>query len=328
MSTDPVELRGMRRTQGAIDVSEVLRRIWRRRVVFAAVVGGCLLACIVYLHFVHFEYTIALQVTSVEGQSNQVRGTLGQLASAAGIALPNTEGDREDSFELFLQNIYSRETADELASDQALMQTMYPREWDAQTKTWHSPDGMFHSLAMLLRYVFGVPSEAWMAPNGIRVQQYIVRHVRISRDLKNPIVTVDMDHQDPEFAVQFLTKLRQVDDGRLRKRTLARTSNYIEYLNGELAKVTNDNNRRALIDLLSDQEKRRMFASSANIAYAAEPFGAVTSSALPTRPNSLLLLTLAIVVGILLSGFAAFLWDTLEPSFRSQLEEAKSRRLL
>lgn len=299
----------MVRKQPVIDLSTILGRIWRQKLILFGVLGFCLLACVVYLHAVHFKYSVTLKVTAVEDQPRQIKGTLSDLASAAGIALPNDDSGHADSFELFLQNIYGRETANDLASDHSLMQTMFPLEWNAQTKQWRDPEDLLHEVLMGLSFIVGIPTASWAPPNGVRVQQFIARNVRILRDLKSPIVTIEMDHEDSQFGIQFLSKLHQIDDGRLRARALSRTTKYIDYLNEELRRVANEDYRKALIDLLADQEKRRMFASSPSISFAAEPFEAPTASALPDTPNSTLALILSTAIGILFGGFVAFFWD-------------------
>ena len=304
-----------------IDFSKIVYGIWRQKLVLFSVIGFCLIACVIYLHVSPLGYTVTLQVVPVDDQSKQIKGTLGDLASAAGIALPASEGGRENSFELFLQNIYGRETAIDLARDQNLMQMMFSREWDSQGRKWFNPSGGLHGIAHAVKFLLGFPSEPWQAPNGLRVQRFIVDNVRISRDLKSPIVTIVMNHRDPAFGVLFLSKLHAVDDGRLRERTLLRTSKYIDYLNVQLEKVTNDDYRKALIELLSDQEKHRMIASSRSIAYAADPFEPATSSANPTSPNAPLLLTLSIAAGILLGCFSALFWDIFDQRSGSRIKQ-------
>ena len=57
--------------------------------------------------------------------------------------------------------------------------------------------------------------------------------------------------------------------------------------------------RQALHDILAEQEKRRMVASS-NLPFAAEPFGAPTVSVKATSPRPLLLIFTSLVLGIVL----------------------------
>jgi uncharacterized protein involved in exopolysaccharide biosynthesis len=92
----------------------------------------------------------------------------------------------------------------------------------------------------------------------------------------------------------------------LRLRTLDRSSKYIAYLEGAMRKVTIEEYRQALISLMADQEKRRMFASSASVAFAAEEFQKPTASDTPTEPRAPIVLLISVILGILTGGFFAY----------------------
>jgi uncharacterized protein involved in exopolysaccharide biosynthesis len=307
-TSDRVAGKEARQFRDLIDFQTIARSVWRQKKVLFAATGACCLLAVLYLHTAHYLYTVSLQVTPVADQIKQENGNLSDLANAAGIALPGGSS-QVNAFELFLQGLYTRDTATKLARDQGLMRKLYWREWDVGAHQWHDPAGLLHRIVSVLKGALGIPVNSWRQPDGERVQDFIVRNVRVSRDLKNPAVTIGMDYDDPTVAMEFLDKLRKADDDQLRARALDRTSKYIEYLNSEINKVTFDEYRKALTDLLADQEKRRMFASSASISYAAEPFQTPSTSTMPTKPNALFVLILSVFIGVLFGGFAAFFWD-------------------
>ncbi len=299
-----------RRTmRDVIDVHAIAQAIWRQRRIFFAVPAALLFLAIVYLHVAHYKYTVVYQVTPVSQDVKTGAKNLGALAAAAGMSLQGASGGEVDPFELYLQGIYTRDTAALVARDQDLMRKMFPREWDADTKTWRDPNPFLRAIIGFIKAVIGSPRTSWHAPDGARMEAYIKGEITVSRDLRNPVVTIQMYHEHPDIAIAFLNRMHEAEDGKLRERTLVRTGKYIEYLDNELQKVTLEDYRQALVDLLSDQEKRRMFASSSSVSYAAQPFQEPTASPTPTAPKPSLVIVVSIVIGFLFGGMAAFFWD-------------------
>ena len=275
----------------------IVQKAWyHRRILFACQLGAVLLA-LVYLHVVSYKYDVELQVTSVTDQAKGRNGLLGNLASVAGIDLPSGGSDDANPFDLFLQNIYTRQTADILATDQGLMHEVFSDQWDSDTGTWRKPSAVKTAVVNTVKTIVGMPIRSWTPPDGAQVQDFITRFVNVARNPRTPIVIISMRYGRPEAAKHFLARLHAVNDNWLRAQTLARTSKYIEYLNTELQKVTVEEYRRALGDILSEQEKRRMFASSPSVNYSAQIFEAPTAAVKPSSPNFVTVLLMGIILG-------------------------------
>lgn len=290
-----------------IDLSLIGGRIWRQRWIFIGVSVATLIIAVIYLHLVPDEYTITYQVTAVSSASKGTNGNLTQLANMAGISLEANDQEAQP-FDLYLQGLFTRAAADEVAKNRPLMHRLYAREWDEKSQAWHDPGSVFGSIASGTASLLGAPKHYWTPPSAVRLQDFIVKKLVVTRDLKTPVVTIQMKYSDPKLAVDFLNALNAAVDSTLRKRTLARTTTYINYLSSQFDKVTVEGYQQALIALLTEQEKRRMFASS-TISYAAELFEKPVASQWPTSPNAGLTLFLAGFFGLLLGAISACLWD-------------------
>ena len=280
-----------------IDISKIIIAIWKNKVILLLSILLFLLLSILYLHRTTYEYTAEIKIYPVQSSGGGGVGKqLGGLASLAGVNLPSDK--QGSSFELYSEEIYSREIADMLSSDTTLMTIIYRNEWDAKKSQWKKPESPLSSLIAAVKTALGVPVLKWQAPNGVRLQEYIKANVGLEEKLKKSTVTINFRHPDPLFAVQFLNTLYKSTDDRLRQRASERSTKYISYLNKKLESVTVAEYRAALVAILSDQEKLNMIASS-DVPYAAESLGSAVASLKPTKPQPRLVLMAGIFVGFM-----------------------------
>jgi hypothetical protein len=300
MRAKPVE--GTPSRGGELDFDE-LRLAWRTqwRLMCACALATLLLS-LVYLHFATYRYSITLQVTAATGHGGGLPKGLGGLASLAGLALPNPEDDIP--FELYIHGLTSRQTADLLAQDGEFMHAMFAEQWNEALGRWVEPRGIVPTLRHLFHTVLGGPQPAWGPPDGAALHKRLVKEIRVDRKKANPVVSLSISSRDPAVGRMLLWKLHQQSDGILRERTLKRTSEYITYLQDKLRSVDVTEYRQALTDILTEQEKTRMVASS-TLPFAAEPFGRPTSLATPTEPNQLLVIAGGILAGLALGTLLA-----------------------
>jgi hypothetical protein len=289
----------------AVNLRQAARSIWRQKRIFLAFPIAFLILAIVRLHLTEYEYTVTMQVHSLQATQGDI-GQLGQIASMAGVNLRGT--NQIDAFQLYQQGLFTRETADELAADQGLLRLLFPKEWDPQSGTWRERGGALRGIANTLRYAIGAPEHEWRPPDGARVQEFVAANLHITQDIKSPVATIDMNAVDPVAAVYFMNRLNTVVDGSIKRRALARATTYIDYLNKQLQVVTNVGLQQALIQLVIDQEKQKMAASS-SLSYSAELFQKPVSTQWPTSPNPITVVGLAVFIGLLLGSLAALYWD-------------------
>lgn len=280
-----------------IDFTEILSELWKNKSTLLFFVFSTLLLSILYLHIATYEYTAEIKIYPVQSPSgNGISRQLGGLASLAGVSLQNSQ--QGSPFELYSEEIYSREIADILSADHNLMRAIYRSEWDSETSQWKDPKGILSSIIATVKVTLGVPSRKWHAPNGARLQDYIKANVKLAEKPRKSTVTISYSNPDPQFAVAFVNALHKASDDQLRQRALERSTKYINYLSNKLQSTTVAEYRAALVAILSDQEKLSMIASS-NVPYAADSLGSATASLKPTTPQPRLVLMASTFVGLM-----------------------------
>ncbi len=300
----------------ALDTADVAAVPWlgaagrtlRRRWWLVALMAGIfLLAAIVYLRAADYSYAVVMRVAPAQSaaaaRENSNISALSNLASLTGITVPSVPAT---PFRLFIEGLQTREVADRLARDPKLLQGLFPDEWDANTRQWHDPERFSDQFSNAVNRLVGAPVRPWSPPDGEALQRLIGRDVIVEQTLKSPVAVIAIDSIDPAFGVRFLAVLHETVDAYLREKALARGVENIAYLDARLQQVAGIDHRMALLATLSDQKQRLMLTRNP-APYAAEHFGDITVSPLPTRPRPLLVAPLAFVLGGVLGILLAFM---------------------
>ncbi len=286
---------------------DVWAKIRRRKWTVLAFTLAALLIAVVYLRTADYVYTATLRVSpapSAAGGGPEL-GALGSLASLTGLGVGSSE--TATPFRLYVEGVYAREVADRLSRDDAIMHTVFAGEWDTTRRSYRQRQGMLSSLKDGVFGVLGIPTNAWAAPDGARLQGFIGSAVVVTQSVKSPLVTVSFGATDPAFATRFLAKLDRTIDDYLREKALARSRQNVTYLSQKLAMVTLAEHRQVLAAALASEERQLMLASNP-APYAADLFDRVTASLGPTSPRPLPVLLSALVAGLLLGIAAAIVW--------------------
>jgi LPS O-antigen subunit length determinant protein (WzzB/FepE family) len=289
-----------------------------------ALLGGLL-----SLHFATYTYTAELKVTPAQSstQNSMSLQGLSGLASLAGVSLPGNLGGGTQ-FILYVEGATSRNTADVLAKQPELMKIVFKSEWDANANRFVENVDWFERWTNAIKKLIGIPVYRWTPPDGARLEIYLKDRVRIVEDRVKPIVTLSYNHEDPAFAVTFLSALNKTADDQLRQRTLSRVNDNIAYLSRQLATITLTEHRGAIIQALSEQEKTKMMASS-GAPFAAEMISAPSASFRPTKPYPPLVIVVAGLVGVLF-GIAIALarqWLGVGARKHGRVSSSRNRRI-
>jgi uncharacterized protein involved in exopolysaccharide biosynthesis len=308
MAFDPhADVPGADGAAAGFDVMGLIGFLWGRKWLIAGVTLAAVIGAIVYLNLATYRYSAQLRVTPAQTNGGSISGGLGALASLAGADLSRVTGGT--SFPLYVTTLRSRDVAAVLASDPAIMQHVFKRQWNADTKQWQDNPGLVGTTADAIKSLLGIPSYAWRAPNADDMQKYLDDHLDVVEDVKRSITTIKIQDEDPAQAAAIITRIHTASDAAIRLRTLERTTQYIDYLEKKLPLVTIAEQRDALAKTLSDQEKLRMQAS-ATVGFAAEPLNSVEVSPRPVSPRPMLTL-LGALVGGLVAGIGIALATTL-----------------
>ena len=281
-----------------IDFFALFGIVWRSRSLVGICIATVVILALAYLRLAPYKYTAELLVTpagsSTSGGIVSRIGGLGGLASLAGINLGGGQNNAE--FELYLENLQSRATAELLAQRVDLMRRIYEREWDPRLAQWHQPSGILRRARNALMALLGAEGQGWHPPDGARLREYLLERVRVIQSTKKQIASIEFSHRDPAFAVELLTALNDIVDESVRRRTLTRASENIAYLSRKLDTVVNVEHRQAIAQALGEQEKLAMMASS-NASFAAEPMGNAKASDRPTSPQPIAVILVATILG-------------------------------
>lgn len=279
------------------DILTAVRRQWKLEV---CIIGAFFLSAVAYLHAATPIYTASMSVVGVSGGSKPVSGGISGLAGLVGV---NLDGATEQ-IDLFREAVQSGVAAEAIAADDKLMHRLFAGEWDAAAKAWREPPSALGSVSNTMRAVLGVAPRTWSAPDARRVERLLDDAVTISFGPDSPVTEIEVDHKDPETAIMLLTALHRGADAALRAKMLARTTQYIAYLQQQFQKETIGEYRDALINAMAEQEKQRMIALAGD-DYAAEIFSRPSVTAYPTKPNGPIVLIAAILAGVLVGFLAA-----------------------
>jgi hypothetical protein len=277
------------------------QRLW----LVAAIAVMALFGAVIYLRGADYTYTATMRVAPAPTTARD-SANIGALTSLATLTGASLEAIPVTPFRLYVEAVDTREIATRLAADPALMHAIFAEEWDAGARQWRDPGGAGAALQRSILDLAGAPQKPWTPPDAARLQQWIVEHVAIDQTPKTPIVSISVATRDRALGITLLGRLHTTVDEWLRARTIARTTNNIQYLINKLPTVALADHRLALIATLNDQEQRLMLARNP-AAYAAERFGPITASPQPTSPRQVPVLIVALVFGAFLGVVAALL---------------------
>jgi hypothetical protein len=246
-------------------------------------------------------YIARMVVSQAEGlpQTSSGAGSLlSSLGSAAGLG-SLLGGTHSPLYERFEELLSSQQVAARVERKHHVMRHLFRKRWDAEHNVWKKPDGLIASLSGSIRNFFGVPG--WSPPDTAALVKRIQRKLVISDTKDTGLRQVEFEDEDRAFALAMLNWLYQEADESIREIDIVRTRAQITYLRKELDQITSVEQRTALTNLLESQEQRQMLLLS-NAPYGA---AIIVSPEAPTEPNSpriALTITLAVVVGILVSS--------------------------
>lgn len=146
----------------------------------------------------------------------------------------------------------------------------------------------------------------WTPPTAQDLRIFMGKNISIVEDKEKSKLTITFAHSDPRFAAYFLALANHETDEFLRSAALTRATAYIRYLERRLAHVAVAEYRQSLAEALATYEKSRMMASS-NVPFAAEKFGNIWVSPMPTEPSPFLVLVLSITVALICWAVAVLL---------------------
>ena len=289
------------------------------RLVPALAAAAALLALLI-LHGLPPEHTAAMVVGPIARTGASAMGARTPVAMRADMPLSVLEfGNGEETlsdFARFVELLTSPTVAARLMAEPGFLPHLFPERWDSAAGRWHPPGGLGGWLRRLVLALAG--HDDWAEPDADLVSLHLKRMVVVQALGSTPMRRISVRDSDRAFAVRLLQRLSAAADARLREEAIRRAGAEIDYIRARLAVAQSADSRKALADLLNDQERVATLIG-VDLPYAADPIEPPSASAHADWPNPLLVLPLAMAAGAglgLFLIFAARAWREREPALR------------
>jgi uncharacterized protein involved in exopolysaccharide biosynthesis len=280
-----------------VDLKRAVTRIWTNRwwIIASVVVFTAAFASYAFLtRPVYRASTILIPAANETGglgaSLSGALGSLGGLASLAGVGLGSSPSDAEEA----LAVLRSREFTEAFIRDKQLMPVLFAESWDATARRWKDDAN---------------------PPTYARGYKYFNTGIRsIAQDRRTGLVTMTIDWHNREQAAEWANELVQRLNTEMRARAIAKSEASVGFLEEELKKTSVIGTQEAINRIIEGQIKQRMLANVTQ-EYAFR----VVDKALPpdlidkVRPKRLVLLLLGPVLGVVFGIGAVlmlgWLWD-------------------
>jgi len=274
-----------------IDLLEYWRVIWNKRWLIIGVICTAAVLAAGYSLMLPNIYSASVMVTPVGEDNNKgpSLGGLGGLASMAGISLGGGGGD----VKVNLAVLTSREFLWRFVKENKLKPVLFADAWDAGNKVWREED-----------------------PSQWAVYRKISHMVSVSEDKKSGLVTVAVAWTDPDQAALWANGLVARLNAHLRRDAMARSKKTLGYLNAELGKVKVADMRQALFDLISQEQKKAMLASTQK-EYAFRILDKAVAPDRKAKPKR----SLIVILSAFVAGFLAVIYVFIREGIKRREEE-------
>ena len=215
-------------------------------------------------------------------------------------------------YDQFQQVVVSDRLVLELAETKGFLQSIFPSSWDEKTNTWKQP-GALHNFSSAIKKFMHRPVVDH--PDAEMLSAHLARNLHIQPikkagsalstlgALDSKFVSITYSSGSPEAAERILTTIINKADSAIRKDLLVDVDARIAFLRSELQHVAANEQREALINILTNQEEiRAMLVADKCFSY--QVVSTPHASSTPTTPVSPVkgLLINLIVAGVLWAG--------------------------
>ncbi|MBP2296721.1 hypothetical protein [Azospirillum rugosum] len=210
-------------------------------------------------------------------------------------AEPGPGDELLSDFGRYLELFGSVPVAERMMADAGLMRALFPDRWDAEAGAWRPPAGVLPWLKRL--FLAAVGREDWLEPDPERVSSALKDRILVEMVRSGPMRRITLRHPDREVALRLLTAVAVATDAHLRAEAARRSAAQIAHVRARLAGITVAEHRRALADLLSEQERVAMMIE-VDLPLAADAIVPPTAARRPDWPNPVLVVPVAALVGL------------------------------
>ena len=277
-----------------IDLFKLCGVIWQSKwVIISVSFVASLLATIITLQMPNvYRAEVVLSPAGSEGGKSaglsSALGGLGGLASMAGISLGGGGSTEEN-----LAVLQSRQFIWKFVQEKKIMPVLFAEDWDAGKKAWVNDD-------------LKEQPTLW---NAYRLFRGSVLSVK--QDKKSGLVTVGVAWTDSDTAAQWANELIARLNAYSRDIQIARSRENLSYLERELGKTVVEEQRQALFELISQEQKSAMFANTQS-DFAFRVLDAAVSPDMKFKPKRSLIVILATLSAGMLAVIFVFVREAVK----------------
>ena len=270
----------------------------KRTLLCFAVLG--FIAAITMLLITPRSYTATAVVGPAQtGATGGLSSALGSLSAATGLGISGAP--ESPDFVKFAQLLTSERLATSLYGDKRLRADLFPGLWDPKKQNWTVPTGLLFETKMSIRALLGRPN--WHPPSPFDFKNAIAGSLNIIQDKVTGYMTLNMQGSSPNEAEYALGEIIATSDSLIRQSIKNRSAGRIVYLNSELLKTTQQDQRDAILTILSSEEKTMMM-TAADQAYSVDSIDPPAADTQPTSPK-----VIPTILGYsLFAAFFVMLW--------------------
>lgn len=222
---------------------DVLRDMWKAKFVMLGFAIVAALAAFIFLSLSNNYYQAEMIIAPASPMGFSTRGSAGAKASEGTISVQEADLQSNAAFVRF-ENIYSG----------ASVASFLVKDEDFVSK-----------LALDRMFEFSKGRSRWDAQS---LSEYIEKRVHLEPVSGTSLRRLSYMHPDKAFAAEMVRRVHRITDEMIRASILVETNQRIDYLNKALAKASNPDHKRTLVDLMMEQERLKMMVSL-DQAYAA-----------------------------------------------------------
>ncbi|ALJ35217.1 hypothetical protein D9623_08165 [Azospirillum brasilense] len=215
--------------------------------------------------------------------------------TAAAASEPGPGDEILSDFARYLQLFTSIPVAERMMADPALLRGLFPDRWSEETGGWRPAPGPVASAKRLFLALVG--RSDWVEPDAERVTSALRDRLTVDMVGSGPMRRLRLRHPDRAMALRILSAAAQATDAHLRAEASRRTAAQIAHVRARLAGITVAEHRRALADLLSEQERIAMMIE-VDLPLAADAIEPPAAAQRPDWPNPLTVVPVAALVGL------------------------------
>jgi uncharacterized protein involved in exopolysaccharide biosynthesis len=269
-----------------IRIKDVLRLLWRRKLLIVSLNLACVLAVVAATFIVQKKYSAEILIEPNSDTGNEKGGALGALGSTLG-ALAGLGSASDPKKVESVAILQSEALTERYIRENNLLPILYSSKWDAAHSRWTVSD-----------------------PNSIptlwKANEFFRKNVRsIITDAKTGLVTLKVTWKDPAVAANWANGLVAMANDYERDRAIAESERNIAYLTSQAGKTEVIGIQQVIYSLLETEYNTAMLARG-NPEFA---FKIIDPAVVPEKasfPDRTLWVLTALFTSFSLTVFVAF----------------------